>query len=90
MLNEFTYCPRLMHREWVDRVFVNGADTIDGRFVHRRVDGERGDPAVATNGAAYVAARCVTLSALQGAPLTPPEEWLVPQIEVLRTEAYGE
>lgn len=38
MLNEFTYCPRLCYIEWVQGEFVDSADTIDGRFQHRRVD----------------------------------------------------
>ncbi len=62
MLNEFAYCPRLMYLEWVDRVFVDSADTVEGRFVHRRVDDEHGDLAVATDGAADMAARSITLS----------------------------
>lgn len=38
MLNEFTYCPRLCYIEWVQGEFVDSADTVDGRFQHRRVD----------------------------------------------------
>ena len=42
MLNEFAYCPRLMYLEWVDGLFADSGDTVEGRFVHRRVDKERG------------------------------------------------
>lgn len=42
MLNEFTYCPRLCYIEWVQGEFVDSADTVDGRFQHRRVDLESG------------------------------------------------
>ncbi|MCA9115126.1 MAG: CRISPR-associated endonuclease Cas1 [Planctomycetaceae bacterium] len=38
MLNEFAYCPRLAFLEWVDGEFTDNLETIEGRFVHRRVD----------------------------------------------------
>ena len=38
MLNEFSYCPRLCYLEWVQGEFAHSADTMDGRFQHRRVD----------------------------------------------------
>ena len=38
MLNEFAYCPRLCYIEWVQGEFQDSADTVDGRFQHRRVD----------------------------------------------------
>ncbi len=44
MLNEFVYCPRLAYLEWVGQGFADNADTVEGRFVHRRVDTERGTP----------------------------------------------
>ena len=43
MLNEFVYCPRLFYLEFVQGQFVDSADTIEGRFRHRRVDRETGD-----------------------------------------------
>lgn len=42
MLNEFVYCPRLAYLEWVQAEWADSADTVDGRFVHRRVDGGKG------------------------------------------------
>lgn len=42
MLNEFTYCPRLCYIEWVEGEFEDNADTVDGRFQHRRVDQSQG------------------------------------------------
>ncbi|KUG21227.1 crispr-associated recb family exonuclease cas4b / crispr-associated protein cas1 [hydrocarbon metagenome] len=42
MLNEYTYCPRLCYIEWVQGEFIDSADTVDGRFQHRRVDRESG------------------------------------------------
>src|SRR5579884_1365352 len=40
MLNEFAYCPRLAYLEWVQGEFADSADTVEGRFHHRRVDQE--------------------------------------------------
>ncbi|MEX2194099.1 MAG: CRISPR-associated endonuclease Cas1 [Thermoleophilaceae bacterium] len=45
MLNEHVYCPRLAYLEWVNQGFQDSADTVEGRFVHRRVDQPRGRPA---------------------------------------------
>lgn len=42
MLNEFTYCRRLFHLEWVSDLFVDNLDTVEGSFSHRRVDREEG------------------------------------------------
>ncbi len=38
MLNEFVYCPRLFFYEWVDGIFQESADTLEGKFQHKRVD----------------------------------------------------
>lgn len=38
MLNEFVYCPRLAHLEWVDGEFTHNAYTLQGKATHRRVD----------------------------------------------------
>ena len=43
MLNEFAYCPRLCYLEWVQGEFAHSAETMDGRFQHRRVDQPGGD-----------------------------------------------
>jgi CRISPR-associated protein Cas1 len=42
MLNEFTYCPRLYYLEHIQQEWAHSLDTIEGRFVHRRVDEESG------------------------------------------------
>ncbi|MDQ1313694.1 MAG: CRISP-associated protein Cas1 [Euryarchaeota archaeon] len=42
MLNEFTYCPRLCYIEWIQGEFLDSADTVDGRYQHRRVDIDSG------------------------------------------------
>lgn len=44
MVNEFVYCPRLFFLEWVQSRFADNDDTVDGRFQHRRVDREGGNP----------------------------------------------
>lgn len=38
MLNEFVYCPRLFFYEWVEGVFEDSADTLEGQAKHARVD----------------------------------------------------
>ena len=61
MLNEFTYCPRLFFLEWVQGEFAESADTVEGRGVHRRVDGK--GPALPPPGEALpFTARSVSLS----------------------------
>lgn len=43
MLNEFTYCPRLFHLEWVGAEWADNLETLEGRDIHRRVDRPAGD-----------------------------------------------
>jgi len=67
MLNEFAYCPRLCYMEWVQGEFAHSADTLDGRFQHRRVDRAVGDlpsssPDEDDAGAEKIHARSVLLS----------------------------
>jgi len=51
MVNEYAYCPRLFYLEHVQQEWAHSADTLDGRFVHRRVDQEKGSvPAAADLG----------------------------------------
>lgn len=53
MLNEFAYCPRLAYLEWVQGEFEDSADTVEGRFRHRRVDQPGGPvPEAISRGAA--------------------------------------
>jgi CRISPR-associated protein Cas1 len=45
MVNEFVYCPRLFYYEWVEGVFCESVDTVEGSAQHKRVDKEgRGLP----------------------------------------------
>lgn len=34
MLNEFVYCPRLFYLEWVDRLWADSHDTVQGHLAH--------------------------------------------------------
>jgi CRISPR-associated protein Cas1 len=38
MVNEYVYCPRLAYLEWVQGEWDDNLDTIQGRWVHRKVD----------------------------------------------------
>ncbi len=38
MVNEYEYCPRLAYLEWVQGEWADSADTVEGRYRHRRVD----------------------------------------------------
>jgi CRISPR-associated protein Cas1 len=42
MVNEFVYCPRLCHYEWVEGLFAESADTVEGKIRHARVDSGTG------------------------------------------------
>jgi CRISPR-associated protein Cas1 len=61
MVNEFTYCPRLFYYEWVEGIFVESADTVEGGFRHARVDATA-DALPPPEEGVPVAARSVTLS----------------------------
>jgi hypothetical protein len=41
MVNEFVYCPRLFHLEWVQGRFATNDDVEEGLYVHRRVSTSR-------------------------------------------------
>jgi len=43
MVNEFVYCPRLFFYEWVQGIFRESADTVEGAVQHKRVDKEGGE-----------------------------------------------
>ncbi len=67
MLNEFAYCPRLFYLEWVQGEFAHSYDTLEGKFVHHRVDKESGRIAAADEleEAEKIHARSVSLSSDQ-------------------------
>lgn len=63
MVNEFVYCPRLFYYEWVEGVFRESADTLEGKLQHARVDKEgKGLPEPAELGEEKIHSRTVTLS----------------------------
>jgi CRISPR-associated protein Cas1 len=79
MLNEFVYCPRLFHLEWVQGEWADSAETVSGRHVHRRVDRPGGEvPLPEELGLAAAKARSVTMSA--------PIERLIANIDLLEIE----
>jgi CRISPR-associated protein Cas1 len=61
MVNEFAYCPRLFHLEWVQTKWADNADTSDGRYAHRYVDKPGGSAPLHDEGD-FVAARSLSLS----------------------------
>lgn len=64
MLNEFVYCPRLAYLEWVQGEWADSADTVEGRYVHRRIEAGGGtipQPGQDQDGR-RVHARSITLS----------------------------
>ena len=64
MVNEFVYCPRLAYLEWVQGEWAESADTVEGRFVHRRTEDARGamPDADALDETTHIHARSITLA----------------------------
>ena len=62
MVNEFVYCPRLFFYEWVDGLFRESADTVEGSIQHKRVDKGSGEMPAAGEKDAPIHARSVTLA----------------------------
>src|SRR3954453_19764024 len=62
MVNEFTYCPRLFFYEWVEGLFAESVDTIEGSIQHKRVDAKASALPAASEAAADIHAKSVTLS----------------------------
>jgi len=62
MVNEFAYCPRLFFYEWVEGLFAESVDTVEGATQHRRVD--RGPTALpeTVDAAETIHSRSVTLA----------------------------
>jgi len=67
MVNEFSYCPRLAYLEWVQGEWAESADTVEGKYLHRRVDKTAGNlPAPdELDDEEKIHARSVTLSSKQ-------------------------
>lgn len=66
MVNEFAYCPRLFHLEWVQGEWADNAFTEDGKVVHRRANREGvAPPEPDDQGAPPFVARAVSVSSLR-------------------------
>ena len=37
-LHNYIYCPRLFYYQWVENIFQENADTVEGSYIHRNVD----------------------------------------------------
>lgn len=62
MVNEFAYCPRLFHLEWVQARWAENDDTAEGRFAHRAVDHPSGRVPLPEDDGEVRRARSVSLS----------------------------
>jgi CRISPR-associated protein Cas1 len=62
MVNEFAYCPRLFFYEWVEGLFAESADTVEGAIQHRRVDAKATALPDAADLPQSIHSRSVTLS----------------------------
>jgi CRISP-associated protein Cas1 len=66
MVNEFAYCPRLFFYEWVEGLFQESVDTVEGAIQHKRVDEKStalpGPESLAESAPEITAARSVQLS----------------------------
>lgn len=77
MVNEFAYCPRLFHLEWVQRQFAHSQDTLEGLHHHRAVDHEEGAAPLPEDG---------ELRAARSVQLSSPELGLVAKIDLIEGE----
>ncbi|MGB6134685.1 MAG: CRISPR-associated endonuclease Cas1 [Acidobacteriaceae bacterium] len=83
MLNEFVYCPRLFFYEWVEGVFENSADTLDGQAKHSRVDsGPSAMPEAEEMNGETIHSRSVTLSS--------ERVGLTAKLDLIESDANGE
>jgi CRISPR-associated protein Cas1 len=62
MVNEFVYCPRLFFYEWVEGLFRESVDTVEGSAQHKRVDARASELPAAGQSDEKIHARSVTLS----------------------------
>src|SRR5438045_9043871 len=63
MVNEYVYCPRLFFYEWVEGLFRESVDTVEGRIQHERVDAKTSKlPKPEDTSTETIHSRSVTLS----------------------------
>ena len=83
MLNEFAFCPRLCHLEWVQQEWEDNEWTLDGTFQHRRVDQPGGNIPVPEEmekqAEETIHARSVMLSA--------PESGFIAKMDLIEAES---
>jgi CRISPR-associated protein Cas1 len=62
MVNEYAYCPRLFFYEWVEGLFAESVDTVEGSIQHGRVDAKATALPDAADLPQSIHSRSVTLS----------------------------
>ena len=64
MLNEYVYCPRLFYYEWVEGVFADNRETVEGSLRHAKLDDRQDEltPAGELTEEERLHSRSVTLS----------------------------
>jgi CRISPR-associated protein Cas1 len=62
MVNEFVYCARLFFYEWVEGLFRESSDTLEGSVQHKRVDARASELPPPGEAGEKIHARSVTLS----------------------------
>ena len=76
MLNEFVYCPRLFYYEWVDGVFVDNRETVEGSLRHSKIDKKQQSlptPEAGADDGDTIHSRSVTLSSQQHGLIAKPD-----------------
>jgi len=93
MVNEFVYCRRLFHLEWVHQLWADNEFTVDGRWQHRVVDFPSGavpdadDPDAEIKRATSVSLSSERLGLVGRADLLEGKNGTVVPIEVKRGRA---
>ena len=95
MVNEFAYCKRLFHLEWVQQLWADNEFTVDGRWQHRVVDQPSGsvpaadDPDAEIRRATSVSLSSDRLGLVAKADLLEGRDGAVVPVEVKRGRARG-
>lgn len=80
MVNEYAYCPRLFHLEWVQSLWAENADTAEGRWHHRAADERSGAAPLPDEGDLRVA---------RSLQFSSPRLGLVAKVDVLEGDTGG-
>ena len=71
MLNEFVYCPRLFYYEWVEGLFAENTEVVEGALRHSKIDKKEPsafptpEVAASTSDGETIHGRSLTLSSTQ-------------------------